>query len=64
MAEKLKTVGLDAGVWRQLKLLALENEWTLSEAVQHLLNEMDRERQDEKQRSAEPDGKSPGGGNH
>lgn len=42
MAEKLKTIGLDAGVWRQLKLLALENDWTLSEAVAHLLNRMDQ----------------------
>lgn len=35
--EKLKTVGLSAEVWKQLKLMTIENDCTITEAVEVLL---------------------------
>lgn len=35
--KKTKTIGLDVSVWRELKMYALENDCTLSEAVDELL---------------------------
>lgn len=61
MTEKLKTVGLEPGVWRQLKLLAVENDWTLSEAVAHLLNLMEKGTTENDQRRKTDPGSREGG---
>lgn len=38
MSEKLKTIGVDREkVWKLLKEIALEKEWTLSEVIEDLL---------------------------
>lgn len=35
--KRTKTIGLDVSVWRELKMYALDNDCTLSEAVDELL---------------------------
>lgn len=47
--EKLKTVGLSADVWKQLKLMTIENDCTITEAVELLLKIA------EEQNNAKPD---------
>lgn len=34
---RLKNIGLGKAEWQQLKLLCAENEWTMTQAVAHLL---------------------------
>lgn len=34
---RLKNIGLGKAEWHQLKLLCAENEWTMTQAVAHLL---------------------------
>lgn len=46
--ERLKNVGLSPAVHRQLKMLCAQEDWTMTEAVQHLL-EVLREQEDGKE---------------
>lgn len=34
---RLKNIGLGKAEWQQLKMLCTENEWTMTQAVAHLL---------------------------
>lgn len=43
MTERLKNVALEPATHRALKLLCAENDWTMTKAVEYLLNRMHQE---------------------
>lgn len=49
---KLKTIGIDQETWRQLKLLAIGEQKTLSEVISFLLEEMEAQHGKQKSNKA------------
>lgn len=44
MKERLRNVGLEADTHKALKMLCAENDWTMTQAVEHLLERLKDER--------------------
>jgi hypothetical protein len=44
MKERLRNIGLEAETHKALKMLCAENDWTMTEAVEHLLERLKDER--------------------
>jgi hypothetical protein len=41
MKEKMKTVGLDGQVHRELKMLCADRGWTMTQAIEHMMMILD-----------------------
>jgi hypothetical protein len=44
MKERLRNIGLEAETHKALKMLCAENDWTMTQAVEHLLERLKDER--------------------
>lgn len=56
MKERLRNIGLEAETHKALKMLCAENDWTMTQAVEHLLERL----KDERERSGSKASKSRG----
>jgi hypothetical protein len=56
MKERLRNVGLEADTHKALKMLCAENDWTMTQAVEHLLERLKDERKGSDKKPAESRG--------
>jgi hypothetical protein len=56
MKERLRNVGLEADTHKALKMLCAENDWTMTQAVEHLLERLKDERKGSGRKTGEGGG--------